>query len=332
MKYTAITNANIAIIKYWGKRDFNLNTPMNNSISFTMDDQLQTITTVEFVNDLKHDELYLNNELATPKETQKVHVFMDIVRKIAKTETKAKISSKNSFPKSAGMASSASGFAALAGAASRAAGLKLTPREMSILARHGSGSASRSIMGGAVEWVAGKKPDGTDSYAYMLSPPEKWKDLKNVIAISSEGEKRVSSVDGMKRVPTSELFPCRLKSLKGRLKTIKEAIKEVNFEKMAVAIMRESNNMHAIMLESWPPSLYLSGTSLEIMQKIVDLNDSHGTPVAAYTFDAGPNAHVYTTTKYSHEIAKMLQEMNEVKRVLTCGVGEGIRFGTKHLF
>ncbi|MFH1785166.1 MAG: diphosphomevalonate decarboxylase [Candidatus Micrarchaeota archaeon] len=331
MKVTALANSNIAILKYWGKRDYQLNLPTNSSISFTMDDQLQTITTVETNESLTRDELYINDQPASEKETERAIAFMDIIRKMAKTTTRASIYSKNSFPKSAGMASSASGFAALAGAGSKAYGLELNNKEISILARQGSGSAARSVFGGAVEWKAGTEQNGLDSYAVQLSSSEKWKHLRNVIAISSEGEKRVSSVEGMKRIPSSELFPSRLKGMKNRLKNVREAINEGNFEKMAVSIMRDSNNMHAIMLESWPPALYLSGTSFEIIQKIHDLNDSHGKQIAAYTFDAGPNAHIYTTEKFVKEVEKILTETEGVKRTIICGIGEGLRFVDNHL-
>ena len=331
MKITAIANSNIAIIKYWGKRDYQLNLPSNSSISFTMDDQLQTITTVELDESLKRDEFYLNGQIANEKETERTQNFLDIVRKMAKTLTRARVHSNNSFPKSAGMASSASGFAALAGASSKAYGLNLTPKDLSILARQGSGSAARSIFGGAVEWKAGTSEDGSDSYATQISPPEKWKHLRNVIAISSEGEKRVSSIEGMKRIPSSELFASRLRSVKNHIKIVREAIKEQNFEKMAVSIMRDSNNMHAVMLESWPPALYLSGTSFRIIQKIHDLNDSYGRPVAAYTFDAGPNAHVYTTEQYANEVEKTLIGVDGVKRTFICGVGDGLRYKNRGL-
>lgn len=332
MKSTAIANSNIAIIKYWGKKDYELNIPTNNSISFTMDDQLQTVTTVEMDNSLKQDELYLNGEKATEKETSRVQKFMNMIRQKTKSIIRAKIYSKNNFLKSAGLASSASGFAALAGAVSKAAGLNISLREISTLARQGSGSAARSIFGGAVEWKAGNEADGSDSYSLQLSPPEKWKHLRNVIAISAEGEKKVSSIDGMKRIKTSELFQCRLKGMKNRLKNVREAIKKSNFQDMAVDIMRDSNNMHAIMLESWPPALYLSGISFEVINKVHELNDSYGKYVAAYTFDAGSNAHVYTTDAYSSQVGKLLNEIPGVKKVLTCSVGEGIRFSDKHLF
>jgi len=340
MKASAAANANIAIIKYWGRRNDALRIPTNNSISFTMDDQLQTVTTVEFSKTLHADSLVLNGRPGTKTELARVSNFLDNVRAISgKRRVHANVVSKNSFPTAAGLASSASGFAALAAAATKAAGLGRykDKKQLSALARLGSGSASRSIYGGAVEWLTGKRKDGSDCYAVQLSPPERWKDLRNVIAITSSKEKRISSTDAMARtVRTSEMFKCRLESVESRLRIVRKAILERDFAALAPTIMQESDSMHAVMLDSWPPITYLNGISLEIMHKVVELNESYGhgqrNAVAAYTFDAGPNAHIYTTAKYERQVQKLLAEMEGIEKVLVCRVGEGVRYPRKHLF
>ena len=333
MKATATTNANIALIKYWGRRNDELVLPTNNSISFTMDDQLKTITTVEFDEKLKEDQLFIDEEVAKKKEVERASKFLDVVRQMAKINTRAKVHSQNSFPRSAGLASSASAFAALAVAASNAAGLKLDQKQLSMLARRGSGSASRSIHGGAVEWIAGSKEDGSDCFAKQLSSEGKWTHLRNVIAITNSHEKKVGSADGMKQtIKSSPLYKARLASVEERLKIVRNAIETVDFESMASAIMQESNNMHATMMDSWPPIVYLNSTSFEIIEKVLELNSRYGKNVAAYTFDAGPNAHIYTTAKYEKEIFEMLQGMNGVEKVMIAKVGEGAKTLNKHLF
>lgn len=335
MKATAAANANIAIIKYWGRRDDRLRIPTNDSISFTMDDQLESITTVEFDHSLKRDMLVLDGRPATAKELARVSGFLDIVRHMMERPAHAKVVSKNNFPRAAGLASSASGFAALAAASARATGIRMDLKALSALARLGSGSAARSIYGGAVEWRAGKRKDGSDCHAVQLSPPERWKDLRNVIAITSSTEKRISSTDAMARtVKTSEMFTCRLASVEKRLRVVRKAIAGHDFEGMAQTIMQESDSMHAAMLDSWPPITYLNGTSLEIMRKVVELNQSYGRPVAAYTFDAGPNAHIYTTAKHESEVRKILAGMkgNGIEKIMDCRVGQGIRYPDSHLF
>ncbi|MDD5337018.1 MAG: diphosphomevalonate decarboxylase [Candidatus ainarchaeum sp.] len=333
MKATALANSNIALIKYWGRRDDELVLPANSSISFTMDEQLSTKTTVEFANGLASDDVYLDGRKATEKEYARVVSFLDLVRAKAGVKLKAKVVSQNTFPKSAGLASSASGFAALAAAASKALGLGLDGKGLSMLARRGSGSASRSIFGGCVEWHAGKKKDGSDCYAEQISPPSKWKDLRNIIALSSMEEKHIGSAAGMGiTAKTSSLYAARLKSVGKRLVEMRKAVRKRNFEAMAPIIMRDSDSMHATMLDSWPPIVYLNETSFRIMREVLALNQSKGKYAAAYTFDAGPNAHIYTTAKYAEEIKRMLAELPGVMKIIECKIGEGIRFSEEHLF
>ncbi len=331
MKSTAIANSNIAIIKYWGKRDEGLILPTNNSISFTMDEQFSTTTTVEFDSKLKNDELTLDGKIANEKERDRVTKFLSIIRNRARIKTFAKVVSKNTFPKGTGMASSASGFAALAAAASKAAGLSTESKELSMLARLGSGSASRSVLGGAVEWLKGEQKDGSDSYAVQLSPPERWKDLRNIISIISSEEKKVSSRAGMAdTVKTSKRFKKRLEAIGSRLETVRTAIKNNNFEAMAETIMEDSDDMHACMADTIPPIVYMNDVSHAIVKAVKQFNDSE--IKAAYTFDAGPNGHVYTTTKYVDEVKKLLAEIKGIKEVKESRIGDGVRFSEKHLF
>ncbi|HLC68839.1 MAG TPA: diphosphomevalonate decarboxylase [Candidatus Bilamarchaeaceae archaeon] len=329
MKFTAVANSNIAVIKYWGKRDEKLNLPQNSSISFTMDGQLSTTTTVEFDKKLTRDELVLDDKATGEKELVRVSQFLDLIRNRAQIQSKAKVISKNSFPKGAGLASSASGFAALAAAASRAAGLQLSEKELSILARQGSGSASRSVFGGAVEWQKGNEKNGSDSFAIQLSSEKNWKHLRNIIAIVSSEEKKISSRAGMaETVKTSKLYKKRLEEVGRRIETIRNAIRNNDFESMIDAIMQDSDSMHACMADTIPPIIYMNETSHKIAKAVSELNSSE--KIAAYTFDAGPNAHVYTTKP--QEVKSMLKEIDGIQEIIECKIGEGIRYSEKHLF
>lgn len=296
-----------------------------------MDEQLSTVTTVEFDPRFEKDELWIDGKMASENEAKRVHAFLDIIRVRSNLPIFAKIVSKNSFPKGAGLASSASGFAALAAAASKAAGLHLNDRELSILARQGSGSASRSVFGGAVEWQRGSKADGSDSFAVQLSPLEKWRHLRNVIAIVSSEEKKISSRAGMKEtVKTSKLYPQRLVDVENRLAIVRSAIRDNDFEAMMDAIMEDSDSMHACMADTVPPIVYLNETSHAIMRAVRELNEKE--KMAVYTFDAGPNAHVYTTEKYTEKIKKLLSEIPGVQKIIESKVGEGVRYSETHLF
>lgn len=322
---------NIAFVKYWGKRDEKLFLPTNSSVSATMDFALTTRTTVVF-GDLKQDQAWLDGKRADDKTLKTIQTVLDIVRKKAKTKQKAHVASVNEFPTAAGFASSASGMAALTIAASQALGLDLTPQEQSIIARQGSGSATRSVMGGFVEWKAGVKADGTDSIAEQWFEASHWPQLKNVIAITAPEKKKVSSRAGMKQtVQTSPLYSQRLKTVATTMKTVHKAIADKNGPLLYEAIMRESQNMHAVMLDTWPPITYLNDISKRIMHDVIAWNDTMGEMSAGYTFDAGPNAHVFCEAKNAAAVAKMLANIEGVQKVMTAGIGSGPRKSEKHL-
>jgi len=323
---TWLATPNIAVVKYWGKRDNRLNLPQNGSISVTMDEALATKTSVQFDPDFKSDRLVLNGNEATGKETARASQVLGAVRKKAGTAQKAHIVSENNFPTAAGIASSASGFAALACAASDAAGLRSTPKELSIFARLGSGSACRSVLGGFVEWRMGGKRDGSDSYAVQLAPASHWPGLRNVIALTDSGRKKVGSADGMEiTTATSTLYPERVKGNPKVLSMMRRAILARDLPTFLELAMRESSHMHAVMLDSFPPITYLNDVSREIIHAVHDYNKKKGKTCAGYTFDAGPNAHVFTLDKHVEEVEGLLKEIQGVQQTIVCGVGNGPR-------
>jgi len=326
---TCEATANIAVIKYWGKRDEKLILPKNSSLSFTMDGQLKTRTTVMFSQELKEDEFWLNNKKMdlTDKETAERLQQLDVIRQKAGIQDRALIVSLNCFPTAAGFASSAAGLAALAWAASKAAGLSLSGIELSVLARLGSGSASRSVLGGFVEWQKGEKTDGSDSVAVQIAPATHWPELRNVIVVVDAGKKKISSRAGMKQtVATSPLYPARLGYVDRAIEDMKRAVLAKDFQRFAELVMRESNSLHSVMLDTWPPISYLNDISKEIIYAVHDLNAAEGKNIAAYTFDAGPNAHIYTTEENVPKVRKMLEGIKGVAKIMVCRVGEGPKF------
>lgn len=329
---TAEATANIAVVKYWGKRDEKFILPTESSLSFTMDDQLKTRTTVMFSPLFKQDELWLNGQSINLKESEAAERLqqLDLIRKQAGLTHRARIVSMNCFPTAAGFASSAAGMAALAVAASKAAGLNLSPRELSILARMGSGSACRSVLGGCVEWKRGQKADGTDSFAEQIAPASHWPELRNVIAIVDAGKKKVPSRAGMRQtVLTSSLYKARLAYVPALLEKMKQAILARDFPTFGELTMRESSSMHAVMLDTWPPILYLNEWSKQVMYAVGEYNEHNGEVQAAYTFDAGPNAHIFTTADRVDALTKRIKEIEGVVKIMTCTVGEGPRVISK---
>jgi diphosphomevalonate decarboxylase len=206
-----------------------------------------------------------------------------------------KIVSENNFPTAAGLASSAAGFAALVRAIANLYELPSTPTELSRIARQGSGSACRSLFGGYVAWEMGSAANGSDSLAIEVAPASHWPNMRAVILVASAKEKDVSSTSGMQQtVATSELFTHRSKVLvPQRMEAMKKAVQGKDFEKFAELTMRDSNGFHATCLDTFPPIFYLNDTSRAAIRAVENINAKAGKTVAAYTFDAGPNAVVY---------------------------------------
>lgn len=325
-KTTVIAPANIAFIKYWGKDDEKLRLPMNSSISMNLSN-IYTQTTVEFSFHLTKDEIVFLGEEITEKENERVIKHLNRIREKAKINTKAKVVTKNNFPKATGLASSAAGFAALTLAGAVAAGLKLSEKELSVLARLGSGSACRSIPDGFVKWKKGTSSQ--TSYSRMLFPPEHW-DLRDIVVVFTAEEKKVSSSEGHKLASTSLFFKQRIKDLPQKIKEIKIALKEKNFSKFGKIVEQEAVNMHAIMMTSKPALFYWSPKTLEIMKMIIKWREKG---VEAYfTIDAGPNVHIICQGKKEEEIRKKLKNFTGIKKVIVNKPAGGAHLVNKNLF
>src|SRR5512141_1000989 len=217
---TAQAAPNIALIKYWGNRDNKLRIPLNNSISMNLDG-LYTRTTVSFQPSLPFDELIINGHEVTGAGLARISSILDLLRGLANIHERAEVMSENNFPSGTGIASSASAFAALALAGSKAAGLNLSERELSRLARRGSGSASRSVPSGFVEWQAGTSDE--DSFAFSIAEPDHW-DLVDCVAIVSAAHKKIGSVEGHPIAGTSALQAARVADAPRRLDMCRNAI------------------------------------------------------------------------------------------------------------
>jgi diphosphomevalonate decarboxylase len=312
---TAQANPNIAFIKYWGNRDDALRLPANGSISMNLDG-LCTRTTVSFQSSLPYDELIINGREVAGQTLDRVSIVLDLVRQTAKIKARAEIISENNFPSGAGIASSASAFAALALAASKAAGLDLSERELSHLARRGSGSAARSIPGGFVELQTGERDE--DSYAFSIAPPGHW-DLVDCIAIINPAHKKTGSTDGHAIAGTSPLQAARLADAPRRLELCRGAIAERDFNALASVAELDSDMMHAVMMTSSPPLHYWQPDSLAVMNAVRTWREQ-GVP-ACYTVDAGANVHVLCPEKEAEGIAARLRGMGGVKDVLKAPPG-----------
>lgn len=312
---TALSHPNIAFIKYWGNRNDALRLPSNGSISMNLEG-LFTRTTVSFQPSLPFDELIINGREVVGKGLERVSYILDLIREKAGVKMNAEVMSENNFPSGAGIASSAAAFAALALAGSKAAGLDLSERELSILARRGSGSASRSIPAGFVEWGMGEAD--SDSYARSIAPADHW-DLADCIAIVSSTHKKTGSTEGHAIAGTSPLQSARVADTPRRLDICRNAILKKDFEAFANIIEHDSDMMHSVMMTSNPPLMYWQSATVEIFHQAREWRAS-GLPVG-YTVDAGANVHVICLGEYKAEVEKRLRDLPGVRDVLVAGVG-----------
>ena len=309
---------NIALIKYWGKKNESLILPMNNSLSLTLD-AFYTETEVSFSEAYTEDQFYLDNQLQDEKATKKISTFLDIVREKAGTTKKAKVISQNFVPTAAGLASSASGLAALAGACNEALKLGLDDQALSRLARRGSGSAC--IFGGFVEWEKGH--DDQSSYAHPISSDGFEDHLAMVFLLLNEQKKDVSSRDGMRRtVETSSFYQGWLDSVEADLYQLKQAIKTKNFQLLGETMEQNGLKMHGTTLAARPPFTYWSPDSLKAMQAVRDLRNQ-GIP-CYFTMDAGPNVKVLVQKDHLDKVKTAFSDLFSSQQVISAFAGPGM--------
>lgn len=325
MKATAVAPSNIAFIKYWGKKNEILRLPENGSISMNLSDLLTT-TTVEFSSEYKEDSIAING-IQEPNEGSRAIKHLDRIRKLASLSDKAKVITNNNFPTGTGLSSSASGFAALTVAGAKAAGLTLSEKELSILARQGSGSACRSIPNGFVEWLDGDTSE--TSYAVSLYPENYW-DIVDVVAVVSKDKKQISTTEGMKIFASSPFFPIRLEKIKDKIKLIKRYLAEKNFQAFGELLESEALELHSIMLTSKPSLIYLLPASLKIMH-LTKKWRAEGLQVY-FTVNTGQDIHLICQKKDVDEVIKKLSEVEEVTKTIINYPAKGAYLLENHLF
>jgi diphosphomevalonate decarboxylase len=312
---TALAHPNIAFIKYWGNRDPRLRIPSTGSISMNLDG-LTTRITVTFDRSLERDVLVLDGDEVQGPPMERVSRFLDVVREMAGVNLQARVQSQSNFPAGSGIASSAAAFAALALAGSHAAGLELSERELSRLARRGSGSACRSVPGGFVEWRAGE--DDASSYAHSIAPPDHW-DIVDCIALVSRMHKSTGSTEGHALADSSPLQAARIAGADRRLAVCRRAILERDFQAFREVVELDSTMMHAVMMTSRQPLVYWLPATVAVIHAVIAMR---GAGVdACYTIDAGPNVHVLCPDSFAAAVTDRLREVEGVEEVLTARPG-----------
>ncbi|MCU0520461.1 MAG: diphosphomevalonate decarboxylase [Anaerolineae bacterium] len=306
---TAKAHPNLALVKYWGRRDRALNLPVNGSISLNLSGAVTT-TTVTFDPTLLADTVSVKGEVAGGIVYERVTAHIDRVRDLAGLTSRASVESCNDFPMAAGIASSASAFASLSLAAVTAAGLKLGLRELSVLARKGSGSAARSIPDGFAEWFAGD--DDASSYAVSIAPHDSW-DLRVVTVAWPLGPKSVSSFSGHDAAPTSPFYAARVASVDSVLSSVREAIMQRDLATLGMAAEREALSLHAVAMTSrladrpWMSGVvYLAPESLSLIRAVQEWREE-GLSVF-FTLDAGPTVHLLCAAEDLSTVQRLVRD------------------------
>jgi len=303
----AFAPSNIALCKYWGKRDKALNLPINASLSVSLG-ELGTRTRLTPIS-AATDEISLNGKAVALSDdfAKKIVEFVDLFR--GPGGARLKVDTHNSIPTAAGLASSASGFAALAKAVDQLYGFGFSPQLLSAFARMGSGSASRSIFEGFVEWQMGVREDGMDSHAVPLQ--QSWPGFRIGLLTLTEAIKPVGSRAGMQRtLETAHLYQSWPLQASADLEKLKQAIDQQNFEALGQTAEQNALSMHATMIASWPPLLYWQPESVATMQRIWELRQT-GVPVY-FTMDAGPNIKLLFESKNQPEIEATFPQVKVV--------------------
>ncbi|KAI1110195.1 diphosphomevalonate decarboxylase [Nemania sp. NC0429] len=312
--YRASTTApvNIAVVKYWGKRDAKLNLPTNSSLSVTLSQaDLRTLTTATCSSSYTgEDSLTLNGAPSDISGARTQACLRELRALRVEVEEKdaslpklsampLRIVSENNFPTAAGLASSAAGFAALVRAIADLYELPQRPTKLSLIARQGSGSACRSLFGGYVAWHMGSRADGTDSGAVQVAPASHWPEMRALVLVASAAKKGVSSTSGMQQtVATSDLFRERIENVVPKhMARMEVAVETRDFAKFAEVTMKDSNSFHATCADTYPPIYYMNDVSRAAVRAVEAINAAAGRTIAAYTFDAGPNCVVYYLEK-----------------------------------
>lgn len=277
----AFAPANIALCKYWGKRQRELNLPQTDSLSVSLD----ALGAHTVLRRAAKDRVFLNgvevheNEAFFVRAMEFLRLFIDPCQAI-------ELETQSSVPVAAGLASSASGFAALVLAMEDWFGWGLKNREASLLARIGSGSACRSVHAGFSWWHAGSRDDGMDCYAEALD--EVWPDLRVGLLILESGPKPIGSREAMDRtIASSMLYRSWPNQVEKDLAEIRSAISGRDMTRLGEAAEQNALSMHATMIASRPAVLYWTVATVDTLRRVWALREQG---VAVYaTMDAGPN-------------------------------------------
>lgn len=310
-RVVATASPSLALVKYWGKAPGGVNLPATSNLAVGLH-ALRTETTVSLaLDDMTEDTVTINGA------RQKIEAYLPVLdefRKASGSEARFAVESTNSFPTGAGIASSSSGFAALAVALDALLGTGLSPEKRSVLARLGSGSASRAVYGGFTTWERGSE------YATAFLPGDHWPQLRIVVAVLSEARKPIGSRTAMERSrETSPMYPAWVETSQQRYADARAAVLERDLEQLGTVMRASYLAMFSTMFTANPPYIYWLPQSVALIHEL-ERARSRGT-AAWETMDAGPQVKIVTIASELDEVRRLVSETVPDARIITTAVG-----------
>ena len=291
---TVRSYANIAIIKYWGKKKEKEMVPATSSISLTLENMYTETTLSPLPADARTDEFYINGQLQNEAEHVKMSKIIDRYR--PEGAGFVRIDTKNNMPTAAGLSSSSSGLSALVKACNAYFQLGLNRKELALEAKFASGSSSRSFYGPLAAW---------DKDSGEIYPVETDLKLSMIMLVLEDQKKPISSRDGMKLcVETSTTFEEWIRQSEQDYKDMLIYLKENDFEKVGALTEKNALAMHATTKTANPPFSYLTDASYEAMDFVRQLREQGES--CYFTMDAGPNVKVLCLEKDLEHLSELL--------------------------
>jgi diphosphomevalonate decarboxylase len=321
---TALSHPNKALVIYWGNEDDKLRIPTRSSLSITLqglNHPLNYIVTLRTMQSADRDRIFIDGTEAMGEVHTQFVRHLDIMRAYTRFKEKIEVSTTKTFPVGSGLAGSAASASAMAEAFLGLVGKNANRKLVSIMARRGSGSASRSVFGGSVVWHKGD--NDASSYAEQLFDEKHW-DIRSVIALVSSDPKKVRSVDGMnlsKRTCPELLYSGFTSVSSDHIRQASSAMAARDIEKLGAIYDRENTLFRQVCLKTTPRLDYWAKATHDVFEKVVNLrNDS----ISAYAgTDAGPNVHILTLPKHVEQVSRVVGEVEGVREIIHCRVGEG---------
>lgn len=315
MSKTARAHTNIALIKYWGKKDAKLRLPLMSSLSMTLD----AFYSDTKISDSEQMSFKLNGQAVSGPAADRVFTYLRAMQDRFGVKGNLAVESVNQVPTAAGLASSSSAFAAMAAAFADHYQLGVDRRELSRMARMGSGSASRSVFGGFSVWQKGDS-DQT-SYAYPLDE-EPDMDLRLLAVEINDQEKKISSTKGMEMSKSSPFYQVWLDRNDSEIKEMEEAIKQADFSKLGSLAELNASEMHALTFTAVPGFTYFEPNTIKAIKLVQDLRQQG--LECYYTIDAGPNVKVLCQGKNSKDIVNCFESSFDRVKIIEAGFGPGV--------